>query len=213
MKALADNDILSKGACFRILDSLVGESRSDVGVLGAAKFVLPKKMKKASLRGAPADAIAVLEEFLRDAESIEPTDDEQELAAALELSAQREGLPFDSGESQLCAVLIVRAVPRLVTGDKRAIQALERLLDLESRLATAQGRIQSLEQAVRLAIDRIGVDSVRGAVCAEPDVDRALTMCFSCGNPSLSPDSVFEGLSSYIADLRGKASRILAAEP
>jgi hypothetical protein len=35
MKSLADNDILYKGSCYQLLDSLIGESRADVGVLGA----------------------------------------------------------------------------------------------------------------------------------------------------------------------------------
>src|SRR5690349_18118394 len=106
MNTLVDNDILYKGSCFRVLDALVGEARVNVGVLGAAKFVLPAKINRARLRGSRADAIIALEDFIRDAEVIEPNDDEQVLAAALELRAQREGLPFDTGESQLCAVLI-----------------------------------------------------------------------------------------------------------
>lgn len=213
MIALADNDILYKGSCFRALDALVGESRSAVGVLGAAKYVLPPKIQKARLQRSAAGAIALLEEFIRDAEVIEPTDDEQTLAAALELLAQHEGLPFDTGESQLCAVLISREVPRLLTGDKRAIAALERLLDLEMRLDPAKGRVHCLEQLVRLLVDRVGVDDVRGAICAEPRVDRALTICFSCSVNSHSADSVLEGLASYIAAVRQTAARILADRP
>src|SRR5688572_1113474 len=105
MKALADNDILYKGSCFRVLDVLVGHERSDVGVLGAAKYVLPRKINKARLQHSTVDALAALEAFIHDAHVIEPTDDEQELAAALELLAQREGVQFDAGESQLVAVL------------------------------------------------------------------------------------------------------------
>src|SRR6185503_5833439 len=121
-----------------------------------------------------------LEQFIAEAIVVEPIDEEQKFAAALELLAQREGLPFDTGESQLCAVLITRAVPQLLTGDKRAIAALARLLDLEDRLEPARGRVRCLEQLVRLLIDRAGIDHVRIAVCAEPSVDRALAMCFSC---------------------------------
>jgi hypothetical protein len=213
MNAVADNDILYKGSCFRVLDALVGEARAQVGVLGAAQYVLPAKIGRASLAGSPAAAIALLQDFIRDAEVIEPDDDEQALAAALELLAQREGLPFDEGESQLCAVLISREVPHFLTGDKRAIAALERLLDLELRLGPVRGRVRCLEQLVRVLIDRVGLAEVRGAVCAEPGVDRALTNCFSCRSETVPDNSVLEGLASYIADVRRTAIRILAPAP
>jgi hypothetical protein len=154
-----------------------------------------------------------LEAFIAEAVVVEPTEEEQRLAAAIELLAQREGLWFDSGESQLCAVLITRAVPQLVTGDKRAIAALERLLDLEHRLDTAQGRVWCLEQLIWLLIDRTGIQQVRAAVCAEPHVDRALAMCFSCGSGIESAETVLEGLASYIRHLREMARRVLAASP
>jgi hypothetical protein len=213
MKSLADNDILYKGSCYQLLDSLIGESRADVGVLGAARFVLRRKIEKAPLFGSRADAIAVLEAFVADAEVIEPTDDEQALAAALELRAQHEGLPFGSGESQLCAVLVSRDVSELLTGDKRAIAALERLLDMESRLGPVGGRVRCLEQLVCRMIDRAGLESVREPICREPHVDRSLTICFSCGNDAPSSDSIRDGLASYIGDVREGAGRILAPEP
>jgi hypothetical protein len=213
MNVLADNDILKKGSCFRLLDALVGAERASVGVLGESRFVLPKKIRKARLNGSPEDAIAELEAFIADAKIIEPTEEEQRFAAVLELLAQRQGLSFDSGESQLCAVLVTRGVPKLLTGDKRAITALERLLDLESRLEPARGRIQCLEQLVRILIDRIGVDGVRAAVCAEPNVDRALSICFSCGRDTCARESVLEGLASYIRDVRDVSARVLASTP
>lgn len=213
MNVLVDNDILKKGCCFGLLDELVGEERANVGVLGGSRFVLPMKIRRARLNGSPDAAIAKLEAFIAEAANIEPTEDEQELAAGLELLAQREGLPFDSGESQLCAVLVSRAVPKLLTGDKRAIGALERLLDLESRLEPARGRIQCLEQLVRILVNRVGVDSVRAAVCGEPNVDRALAICFSCGRDAHSIESVLDGLTSYVRAVREVSARVLASAP
>jgi hypothetical protein len=213
VKALADNDVLYKGSCLGVLDQLVGHARSDVGVLGAAKYVLRKRIKKARLQRSPTGVVEALEQFVRDAQIIEPTDEEQQAAAALELLAQREGLQLDSGESQLSAVLIARGIPELFTGDKRAIVAMERLLDTDAWLQPVQGRVRCLEQLVRLLIDRTSIAGVRDAVCAEPFVDRALAMCFSCNTGMQSTESVLEGLASYIEDVRRVARRVLAQNP
>jgi hypothetical protein len=212
MKALVDNDILYKGSGYRLIDALINEARPEVGVLGAARFIIPKKIRKARLRS-EGDALTAFEGFIRDAVVVEPTDDEQELAAALELLAQRHGLAFDTGESQLSAALLCRDVPLFLTGDKRAIAGLEKLLDLESKLALVQGRVRCLEQLVRLLLDRGEYMDVRASVCAEPTVDGALSLCFSCSNQAHSIESALEGLQSHIAHVRNSAPRVLSASP
>ena len=68
------------------------------------------------------------------------------MAADLEFRAQTTGLDLDVGESQLCAVLVMRMVPMLLTGDKRAISAIEHLFDLEPRIGWIAGRVYCLEQ-------------------------------------------------------------------
>lgn len=137
MKALVDNDILFKGACYGLLDAFlapVSVAGDSFGILGAARFVVSKKIiKKAPHKGIAA-AHEHLATFLGRAAVVEPTEDEQRMAAEFELAAQRAGLGFDAGESQLCSILICRSTPLLLTGDKRAIQAIEQLLDSESRL-------------------------------------------------------------------------------
>ncbi|MGD0579737.1 MAG: hypothetical protein ABSC08_12495, partial [Bryobacteraceae bacterium] len=140
---------------------------------------------------------------------VEPTEDEQRMAAEFELAAQRAGLGFDAGESQLCTILICRSTPLLLTGDKKAIHAIEQLLDSESRLVALCGRVRCLEQ---LVLDIFSAspnpDTLRTAICSEAEVDKTLAICFSCHCDGSGLDYA-EGLKSYLADLQRRAPRVL----
>src|SRR2546425_821214 len=117
MKALIDNDIVFKGACYGLLPELVStvcDPTDPVGVLGAARFVVSKRIQRSVLSKGTGVAISNLEEFLKRAVTIEPTEAEQGTAGEFELAALRSGVSFDAGESQLCAVLISRIVPLLL---------------------------------------------------------------------------------------------------
>jgi hypothetical protein len=178
--------------------------------LGAARFVVSKKITKKAPHQGIAAAHQHLATFLGRAAVVEPTDDEQRMAAEFELAAQRAGLGFDAGESQLCSILICRSTPLLLTGDKKAIQALEQLLDSESRLVALCGKIRCLEQ---LVLDVFSAspnpDALRTAICAEVEVDKTLTICFSCHCKDGSGLDHAEGLKSYLADLQRRATRVL----
>jgi len=213
MKAVVDSDIIFKGACYGLLDeflSPVCAAGAPFGVLGAARFVVSKKIIKTNPKKGVTAALRFLGDFLERAAVVEPTEAEQTMAAELELAAQRAGLSFDAGESQLCAVLIYRLTPLLLTGDKRAIQAIEELLDSQDRLATVCGKIKCLEQLV-LDLLTVGTnpDALRDMICAEIEIDKTLAICFSCHREDASNQDYAEGLQSYIADLRKRAVRVL----
>lgn len=213
MRALVDNDILMKVSCYGLFDELFSACSSppaETGVLGAARFVVTKAIQSTSLRGVSTEAIDRLNHFLESSSPVEPTDEEQSLAADFELQAQQAGIALDAGESQLCAVLIVRALCCLYTGDKRAIQAMGQLLTSEPRLQYLCEKVQCLEQLVLNCLSDENSVKVRAAVCSEPDVDKALSISFSCKNDSTTFEIVAEGLSSYINYLRQQAPQILA---
>jgi hypothetical protein len=212
MIALADNDILLKAACYRLLAELIPIScdADRVGYLGAAKFVLGKKIRRMNLCGNVAEAHDELLTFLATNEAIETTAEEQELAAILEATAQTLSVNLDTGESQLLAVLVSRALPKLLTGDKRAIIAIERLLDVLGTLSSVIGKVSCLEQIVKHVFTQGNPDSIRMAICREPDVDKALSICFSCHGPEQPMPPVVEALDSYISDLRRNAPRALS---
>lgn len=213
MRALIDNDILFKGACYGLLTDLVSTVCPDdevVGILGSAQFVVPKRIERGSLRRNPPLALEVFSLFLHRARALEPSEDEQRMAADLELTAQRLGISLDNGESQLCAILSLRLLPLLLTGDKRAIAAIERLLDVHPKLMHICGRVKCVEQLFALLLSRDGSGAARSAVCAEPEIDRALTICFGCHSNPVIEANYMEGLQSYINDLRVLAARVLA---
>lgn len=212
-----DNDLVLKAVCYGITSDFwpgLGTTH-EVGVLGAARYVVSKRLERTSLAHDQSTAQAELTSLLTSATELEPTDREVSLAAELEVAAQQEGLSLDSGESQLAAMVIERAVPILETGDKRAIRSIEQLLDKVVALLPIQGRVRCLEQIVWRVLDDDGAfDRVAGAICAEPGVDKTLSICFACSSgrpPAL--DQVVEGLASYIASLRADAPRVLVREP
>jgi len=210
MNVAIDNDVLFKGACYGLLDRLLSGISSMAAVLGSARFIIPKKLERTSLNGDRAKALETFLAFLSRSATLEPTDNEQGMAADLELAAQRLEVNLDAGESQLCAIMVRRAFGLLLTGDKRAIVAIERLLDAEPQLTPICGRVKCLEQVFVDAVAREGHVTLRVGVCGEAGIDKALAICFSCKSQAVDGPCVLEGLRSYINDLRRQAGRVLA---
>jgi len=212
MRAVVDNDILLKGACYGLLSKFLGciPGSDAVGVLGAARFVVSERISRAQLNGNREAAQARFTAFVAASETLEPSLQECQMAGLLEASAQRMALNLDAGESQLVAMLASRAAHFLLTGDKRAIAALEILLDEHIWLQFICGKVRCLEQLVVNILATNDKEEVRTAICNEPTVDKALTICFGCASPQCDFVNVLAGLSSYIADLRAKSNRILS---
>jgi len=211
-----DNDVLHKGTCFQLLSELLravaGAERC--AVLGQARFVVGKRLRKRPLTQGVESALAYFESAFADLEMIEPSSEEIAAAAELELAAQRLAVALDGGESLLTAVASSRKITRLFTGDKRAIEALEKML--EQRVATVEyliGRLVCLEQGFdwMLARELATIAMCRQAVCREKAVDIALAICFSCSSPEVPDERCHEGLRAYIESLRADAPQMLAA--
>lgn len=130
------------------------------------------------------------------------------MAAEFEAVAQEQNLELDGGESQLLAMLIQRKLRLLLTGDKRAIVAIERIAG-----DTLPGpSIACLEQVMSTLLERIGLAALRERICSEPAVDRALSTCFACRSIVVEAILVEEGLRSYVGHLRKSSSRTLLEE-
>jgi hypothetical protein len=211
--AAVDNDIICKAACYGLVSRFwpgLGDT-SRVGILGTARYVVPKAIDRRKLN----DGVSAHDEFralVEAADVIEPTEEEVGLAAEIELRAQEAGLPLDAGESQLIAVTVMRSLPILESGDKRAVQGVEQLLGSVDRLEVICGRVRCLEQIVlRLVTEDRTIDLLRGVICDARQVDMTLSICFSCAGEEVPEvESVLEGLRSYISALRSCAPRILA---
>ncbi|WP_434031529.1 type II toxin-antitoxin system VapC family toxin [[Pseudomonas] boreopolis] len=211
--AALDNDVILKGASYGLLSDLLAalpEGPYEHGVLGAARFMLPKTLKRKSVTRM-GKALADLQVALKAFEVLEPDKAEQRLAAELQFNAQQAGLALDPGEAQLTAIVVSRGLRHLLTGDKRAILALASTplpdgIDREQLVR----KVICLEQAVLALLDHLGAASVRALICAEHDVDVQLRVCFSCSSPEIDEASWREGLRSAIEAIRVGCSELLS---
>ncbi len=207
-----DNDFLLKGASYGLLIEMIGAISSEiehVSILGAAKFVVLKRLEKNGNCFAPLESKSHFLKFLETACVLEPTQEEILFAAELESQAQRAGMGMDEGESQLIAIVICRNFTNLATGDKRAIAALGFLRELSSDLQHIDGKVICLEQVFYRLLSVMDPDVIKAAICNEPNADKAISICFSCNTSSVEPSHWQEGLYSYISNIRSKAARIL----
>lgn len=211
-ESLLDVDVVIKLAAYDLLGATAHPGCEDHcsgqrGVTATTRFVAASRLSRKA--NDPLSATNRLESFLTSSVEIEPSDDELALAAAIEAQAARSGLELDSGESQLCAIAIHRGIALLLTGDKRAIAAAEALIKVIAALSALGGRVACLEQAMVLAVERLGPLKVRDLVLAELGMDVAINICFQFTNPAI--DSTFEpaGLSSYIDSVRASAPTLL----
>lgn len=214
-EALLDNDVLHKAARYGLIRQLLNSVPLGIDgyhMLGAAKFILLKKLKRRPpARGAEA-AIAQFHAETACIDALEPSPDEVAYSAELELLAQRINVPLDVGESMLCAILTLRSYAYLLTGDKRAIGALEVLLASMPTLHVTN-KLVCLEQLFFWLTHDIGIDEVRTAVCAEFIVDKTLSSCYACHAPKTTLDECCAGLLSYIECLRRTAPTVLIVDP
>lgn len=182
------------------------------GALGTARFVVRKKLsKRPPSRGVDA-ALAEFTAALGMLKEIEPTPEEVETAANIERLAQLQNLELDTGESILCTVLLARHLGHILTGDKRAIKAVEVLNSTGQYSNNFKSKIICLEQLFYWLANDQEIQNVRNAVCTDKAVDNALTSCFSCYSPEVPNEACIEGLNSYILNLRQDAPNVLVSE-
>jgi hypothetical protein len=210
---LLDNDIMLKACSFSMVEEVVHllGMIGGIWILGTARFVLQKRISRSGRIINRGEVAAALEHLLKTTSTIEPDGAEIAFAAELEEAAQKRALDFDSGESLLLAVLILRSCALLLTVDKRAIHAMEPIATSDPRIGKVAGKIACLEQLMMALLKRYGAEVVRDRVCREPDTDKSLAICFSCNGNSFVLGHAVEGLRSYIGDIRKRAPTILIA--
>ncbi|MFC6046779.1 hypothetical protein ACFPYM_02900 [Methylobacterium hispanicum] len=204
---IIDNDVVLKVCAYRHHGEMLAAFNVgglSVSILNIARFTIRSHLARPGRIIDRASTAAAFEELLNYVELLEPTSEEIELAAELEERASSAALDFDTGESQLVAILISRAAALLVTGDKRAIVALAGIA-----LHEVTGRVACLEQLVTVLLAGERYAGLRECVCAEPHADRAVTNCFACRNASVTVEDIFDGLSSYISHLRRETNGFL----
>lgn len=210
--ALLDNDVIYKCACFDCVDELT-EVLGD-GVLphrlSLAEFVLRRKISKSSRIGDKAGAQSRLATCLERATALEPTDEELALAADIEAAAQQLNVSFDSGESQLLAVLVERQARGLYTGDKRAVEGLGPLAMHMEMSESIVNKIICFEQVMLILLRVLGAKELASRVCREAEVDKAASICCGCASGGSDEAGITEGLTSYINHLRDRCGAALS---
>lgn len=204
---LYDNDAALKLSAYKlwVRVAAVGEFWPPA-ILAVARYSLRTQAQRSTRCKDRDRLIATVIEFIELATIIEPTSHELALASELEERALAASVVLDSGESQLVAVLLTRAIEPLVTGDKRALQALYVM-----NVTGLDAKLFCLEQILLAVIAQGDADAVRSAICAEGEVDKAISNAFSCSMIDEAGGDPTEGLTSYIRDLRSKTGNLLGA--
>ncbi|MBP1843900.1 hypothetical protein J2046_002158 [Rhizobium petrolearium] len=206
---LVDNDVVVKICAYRcgqeFLEIATISDRSP-GILAVARHSISSRLGRSKVLADQQGAKTEWDGLVSRLTIIEPSSEEVDLAADFETRAIELSLQLDTGESQLFAVLILRSAPLLLTGDKRAIQALEEIAP-----SSSHGTVGCLEQLLLAFLNVFDNATIRGRICAEPSADRAAAICFSCSSPSVPAATIVAGLKSYIANLRAVTPRLLVA--
>lgn len=210
--ALADNDILIKSAAYGLLQHAVGylvQQYGSVGVLAAARFYVPKVLSRTRLSKDVTPVLQSFEAILAQVALLEPTADETRLAAEFELAAKRANLSLNVGESQLIAIAMLRGFAALITGDKRAIESIEPILQSFGGHTNLAGVVVCMEQLIKRLL-LVPVADINLAICGEAHIDTALRICFKCATGPGTAAEWIAGLDSYIEGLRVQAPNILS---
>lgn len=195
-----DNDVVAKCATYSLLSEIaatLGVAHSELGVLGTLLFVIQQRHLKTASIGGEA-AYQQLQEFVRAAETLEPSEDESRFAAKLEEAALQENLQLDVGESQLCAIVVSREIPVFCTGDKRAIRAIARLVKVFAEITWLAQRVLPFEGLIKRMLTVLGYPRLKGNVCSSRGTDKALEICFQCHREDGNETEAVAGLESYL---------------
>ncbi len=206
---LLDNDLLLKAAAFSLSGpaKAVFDSKTlDCQILSSAKYVLLQLLatKRAftEQNKVKFELGALLDSFIE----LDLSDAELQIAASLEQLAISNNVELDAGESQLLAARISRDQGLLVTGDKRAISAIELLSD---HMNIPEKFLVCFEQFMMSILHQMEFQELRARVCANAVADKAVAICFSCNSCCQGEANVIEALNSYIYHLRKSAPRVL----
>jgi hypothetical protein len=206
-----DTDVILKVAGYSVAEeaaAVLGRT-APPAALGLTHLIAHKQLSKRRGVVDREAALAALRTLLGLLGSLEPSADEVALAADLAARAQAEDLPLDTGEAQLTAITLKRALPLLVSGDKRALAALAALFPAGEERAALQGRMMCFEQLIAALAREVGEEELRARICREPGMDTAMRLACSCGNESWTAAQLHEACESYIEGIRRVAGDLL----
>lgn len=208
MTLFIDNDALLKLAIYDLLDTalvMFDIRPEDVHVLATAKYVL-LPAKDRLRRCKTEECAARLESFLSKATKLSADG-----ASATTLDALTAKPGIDAGEALMLAVAVSNVDSFIITGDKRALEALQVDQGLDSVREVLAGRVLSIELLFSFLVEG-DFGQVQARVRSQPSVDKALTNIFGVSAPA-SLESVRAALDSYVGHLRRLTGALLHPPP
>ncbi|MGQ0507476.1 MAG: hypothetical protein ACT4TC_19395 [Myxococcaceae bacterium] len=206
MSCYWDNDIVHKLAAL----DLVSEACTTIGVALADVLVLPTAQYKFLLKkpelGARKYGEAVHRRIVAALAVARVTPNAPD-AADEKMLADVPGI--DAGEAVLFSI-VAKSNIRLVTGDKKAIEALATAPQCTGHVRMLSGRVLCFEQLVLLLIDKFGFEVIQAKVIPAVSCDTSLRAAFGSGI-NATEANVRAALNSYLLNLRGKAGGLLAS--
>jgi hypothetical protein len=191
MILFADNDILLKLASCNLLTNFLHAlelSDRDITLTQEAKYSLHKQAT--NKLATDNRALTQIDTMLSNVSFLEGgITDQNDL---LDIMALIDGI--DGGESLLFLSSMNDADSRIATGDKLALKTLLRNSDqLGAIIAGIRGKVYTLELALLLLVNRLGIDVVSQNVCASVLPDKTLGFAFG---PGRGQEHVLSCLSS-----------------
>lgn len=198
-RLLVDNDVLIKLAHWGLLDQLPNCFDLDwpqVSALSSLQFRAARGDTKLFRAREAAD---VLSQHLSRTGEIPAGD-------AADISRLQGVVDLDAGEIELVAACLADPEAMMVSGDKRALQALANTCppDIAARLS---GRVVCLEQLLAMIARRTSCSTVIHGVLLCRELDSAVRAVI--GPQGCSDVQFLEGMSAYITHLRTRTAMLL----
>lgn len=113
---------------------------------------------------------------------------------------------LDEGELTLLGCALEAGTSAFCSGDKRAIQAANKLAELKT-LSLENCIIIILEHTLKMLLKVHNTEEVIRKVLGNPTVDKAIAICFRGATPD-TVDNIVAALESYIDDLKTKCGSL-----
>jgi len=209
-KALIDADILIKlSALDLVADCLksLGLTLDDCATMQSMRFSaglnnLQVRERKAG-KGAPAQRLLKTLQAITGINSL--TQPETELSAELVSHSLRLGLAVDAGEAIVISVCILRGIPYVTTGDKKAIRSLPQLEAVVKDVAAIKGRVVPLEYLLLQVIAACGYKQVLPKLLAGQHCDTGLKNALTAAAAGANQGVFINRISSKLQSLHGEA--------
>jgi hypothetical protein len=193
-----DNDIFLKLIAFQLLDeTLAALHLSPVKVLPTAKYAF-QKSKKFRINHSPETLSAALD-LLDNYQTISDHDSEE-----IQLLTKIDGI--DPGEAILIRAVYETPDSIMLSGDKRCLKVLPTIPEFIYQ--NIQGKVICLEQAILIAIDRLGFQTVFDRIHPIATCDKSIRMCFGYSQPASEQEAI-ANLQGCVREVEAAASGLM----